>query len=257
MVTSTFLDFVHLVAAGTLDEVSGWLADNPALAVASSPVGATRQDAATFFFTEIQHYLYAGDTGLHMAAAAFRRPMAELLVARGADARAKNRRGAEPLHYAADTNRWDPDAQVETIQYLTSIGGDPGAPDEGGTAPLHRAVRTRSLPAVKALLNAGADPRQPNGSGSTPLHLAVQSTGRGGSGSPQAREQQAGIVRLLLECGAKATDRNARGQQVSQVATSQGFAPCLAKVSRRRGTSRIGLECRVQANKSRCPGPLT
>ena len=74
--------------------------------------GATREDASAFFFTEIAHYLYAGDTALHMAAAAFRRPVAELLVAHGADCRARNRRGAEPLHYAADANHWDPAAQA-------------------------------------------------------------------------------------------------------------------------------------------------
>src|SRR5581483_9048719 len=168
------------------------LAASPSLATTSADVGATRQEAATYFFREIRHYLYAGDTALHMAAAAFRRPIAELLVAQGADCRAKNRRGAQPLHYAADANRWEPAAQAETIAYLLSVGADPDALDKSGVAPLHRAVRTRSLPAVRALLDGGADPRAPNRAGSTPLHLAVQTTGRGGSGSAHAREQQAG-----------------------------------------------------------------
>jgi hypothetical protein len=53
------------------------------------------------------------------------------------------------------------------------------------------------------------------------LHLAVQTTGRGGSGSPQAREQQAGIVRLLLERGARVTDRDRKGKDVHQAATSE------------------------------------
>jgi ankyrin repeat protein len=198
-VTSVFLDFVRLVVAGDLDQVSRRLAANPALATTSSDVGATRQESSTFFFAEIAHYLYAGDTALHMAAAAFRRGVAELLVAHGADCRAANRRGAQPLHYAADANRWDPDAQAGTITYLLSIGADPNARDKSGVAPLHRAVRTRSLPAVRALLDGGANPRQPNKSGSTPLHLAVHTTGRGGSGSPHAREQQAGIIELLTK----------------------------------------------------------
>jgi ankyrin repeat protein len=102
-----------------------------------------------------------------------------------------------------------------------SAGADPNALDRSGVAPLHRAVRTRSLAAVRALLNGGAHPRQSNKSGSTPLHIAVQTTGRGGSGSPQAREQQAGIVRLLLERGARATDRDGRGRQVHQAASSE------------------------------------
>jgi hypothetical protein len=63
--------------------------------------------------------------------------------------------------------------------------------------------------------------------GSTPLHLAVQTTGRGGSGSPHAREQQADIIRLLLERGAKATDRDGRGRSVHQAATGEWIGALL------------------------------
>jgi len=228
MTASPFLAFVRLVVAGDIDEVSRRLAARPALATTAADAGATRQGAPAFFFEEIAHYLYAGDTALHLAAAAFRRPVAELLVARGADCRARNRRGAEPLHYAADANRWHPTAQAETIEYLISIGADPDARDGSGVAPLHRAVRTRSLPAVRALLDGSANPRQPNKNGSTPLHLAVQNTGRGGSGSEQAREQQAGIIRLLLERGARPTDRDRQGKQVSHAAASEWIRALLS-----------------------------
>jgi ankyrin repeat protein len=220
-VKSVFLDFVRLVVNGNIDDVSRRLAASPSLATVPAGVGAARNGAPDFFFAEIAHYLYAGDTALHMAAAAFRRPVAELLVAHGADCRAKNRRGAEPLHYAADANRWEPAAQAETIEYLLSAGADPNGLDNSGVAPLHRAVRTRSLPAVRALLNGGANPSAPNKSGSTPLHLAVQTTGRGGSGSEHARQQQTGIIRLLLERGARPTDKDGRGRQVRMAATSE------------------------------------
>jgi hypothetical protein len=53
------------------------------------------------------------------------------------------------------------------------------------------------------------------------LHLAVQTTGRGGSGLPHAREQQAAILRLLLERGARLTDRNGEGKDVPQAATGE------------------------------------
>jgi ankyrin repeat protein len=229
--TPVFLDFVRVVVDGNIDEVSRRLAVSPALATTSSGVGATRQGASIFFFADIAHYLYAGDTALHMAAAAFRRRVAEVLVTHGADCRAKNRRGAQPLHYAADANRWDPTAQAETIAYLISIGADPNAVDISSVAPLHRAVRTRSLAAVRALLDGGANSRQPNKAGSTPLHLAVQTTGRGGSGSPQAREQQAGIVRLLLERGARLTDQDMQGKDVYQAATSERITALLREAS--------------------------
>jgi len=229
--TSVFLDFVGLVVDGDIDQVSRRLAASPALATTSSDVGATRQESSPFFFADIAHYLYAGDTAVHMAAAAFRRRVAELLVAHGADCRARNRRGAEPLHYAADANRWDPTAQAEMIEYLMSIGADPNALDSAGVAPLHRAVRTRSLVAVRVLLDGGANSRQPNKSGSTPLHLAVQTTGRGGSGSPQAREQQAGIIRLLLERGAKVTDQDRQGKEVHRAATSEWIRALLGEAT--------------------------
>ena len=226
---SAFFDFVRHVVNGDIDEVSRCLAANPSFAIALSEVGATREDPTTFFFSEIAHYLYAGDTALHMAAAAFRRPVAELLVAQGADCRAKNRRGAEPIHYAADTNHWDPAAQAETIAYLMAIGADPDTLDKSGVAPLHRAVRTRSLSAARALLDGGANARAPNKAGSTPLHLAVQTTGRGGSGSERARQQQAVIIELLLECGASPNDKDAQGKSVLEAATSEWVRGLLVK----------------------------
>ena len=91
---STFLDFVRLVIRGDVAHVSRRLAANPELARAVSDGGATRQDAESYFFDDIKHYLYAGDTALHMAAAAFQRPTAELLVTHGASCRARNRRSA-------------------------------------------------------------------------------------------------------------------------------------------------------------------
>jgi ankyrin repeat protein len=228
---TAFLDFVRLIVSGPFGEVSRHVKATPALATTSSEIGATRQAAPEFFLADIRHYCYRGDTALHMAAAAFRRPVAQLLVAHGAICRARNRRGAEPLHYAADANHWNPTAQAETIEYLTSVGADPNAVDSSGVAPLHRAVRTRSLAAVRALINAGADPRQPNKAGSTPLHLAVQTTGRGGSGSEKARQQQVGIVRFLIEHGARPTDRDGKGQQVYEAATGDWIRALLKEAA--------------------------
>jgi ankyrin repeat protein len=194
-----FTSFLRLIAAGNVEDVTRRLVATPALASATARIRETRDDPGELFLRTIAHYVYGGDTALHVAAAAFNRPIAELLVAQGADVRAKNRRGAEPLHYAADTNHWDPVAQAAVIEFLIAVGADPNARDKDGTAPLHRAVRTRSLPAVRALVAGGASPTNPNGRGSTPLDLAGRTTGRGGSGSAQAREQQAGIIRYLLE----------------------------------------------------------
>jgi ankyrin repeat protein len=127
--------------------------------------------------------------------------IARHLVSKGALVGARNRRGAEPLHYAADgapgSPAWDPEAQAAVVALLIGAGADPNSVDKSGVAPLHRAVRTRCSAAVRALLANGADPRRLNRSGSTPLQLATQNTGRGGSASAIAREQQQQILELL------------------------------------------------------------
>jgi ankyrin repeat protein len=177
------------------------LAASPALATAQVAQGATRQAATDYYLDPIAHYVYAGDTALHVAAAAYRSEIAEKLIAMGAGVRARNRRGAEPLHYAADgmpgAPTWNPDAQAATIAILIAAGADPNAADSSGVMPLHRAARTRCAAAVKALLAGGADKRAKNKSGSSPMRLATRNTGRGGSGSPEAKAQQEQIVRLL------------------------------------------------------------
>ena len=220
METSAFLEFIRLVIDGDLGQVSRRLRTSPALATMSLTVGATRAQAYDYFFPKISHYIYGGDSSLHMAAAAFSYPMAEVMISHGADCRARNRRGAEPLHYASDGNGSDSQTQANVIQYLVSVGADPNAVDKSGVAPLHRAVRSRSHQAVRALLDAGANLRQPNNSGSTPLHLAVQTTGARGSGSDESRHQQELIIRLLLERGARLSDEDSRGKTVKQAATN-------------------------------------
>ena len=98
----------------------------PDLARCSLEAGATRQQPKAYFLLPIRHYVYAGDTALHVAAAAHRRGIAESLVARGAAVRARNRRGAEPLHYAADgfpgLEYWEPNGQPDLISYLVEAG---------------------------------------------------------------------------------------------------------------------------------------
>ncbi|HYT74553.1 MAG TPA: ankyrin repeat domain-containing protein, partial [Vicinamibacterales bacterium] len=147
-------------------EIARWLDSSLRLASRPIRIAASRQDAGTYFLAAIGHYVYAGDTALHVAAAAYQRELAESIVAKGADVRARNRRGAEPLHYAADggpdTEHWDPDAQHQVIAYLIAAGADPNALDNSGVAPLHRAVRNRCSAAASALIEGGVDPRLKN-----------------------------------------------------------------------------------------------
>jgi Ankyrin repeats (many copies)/Ankyrin repeat len=173
----------------------------PELARARVGKGARGHGDGDSWLAEIGHYVYVGDTALHVAAAGYGARAARALVAAGADVTARNRRGAAPLHYAADgapgTRHWDAAAQAETVAALLQAGADPDATDNSGVTALHRAVRTRCAAAVAALLDGGADPARPNRNGSTPLLLATRTTGRGGSGSPEARAQQREIIQLL------------------------------------------------------------
>jgi hypothetical protein len=154
----------------------------------------------------IFHWIYAGDTALHLAAAGYRVEIVRLLVSAGADPNAaKNTRRSSPLHYAADGfvtgAAWDPAKQVETIRCLLDAGANLHLQDKNGATPLHRAVRTRCAGAVRCLLGAGSDPTIQNKSGSTPFHLAVQNTGRGGTGEAVAVRAQREIIQEFLALG--------------------------------------------------------
>jgi ankyrin repeat protein len=204
---SDLLTLMRAMDADDRDEAARLLAASPALARAGLAHGATRQGADAYFLERIRKHIYAGDTALHIAAAAYWKEFAQELVAAGAGLRARNRRGAEPLHAAAvggpGSATWNPAAQAATIAWLIGAGADPNAVDMDGVTPLHRAVRTRCAAAVAALLAGGADAGRRNRSGSTPLGLAGLSTGRSGSGSADAKAQQQEIVYLLERHGAR------------------------------------------------------
>jgi ankyrin repeat protein len=197
----SLLHLMRVISSGESGAAARLLRATPELSAAQLAVGGTRGDSEAYFLPECSLQLYKGDTALHVAAAAYDTPFARELVAAGADVRARNRRGGEPLHSAVHggpgASSWDPQRQAATVTYLIEAGADPNAVAAGGVTPLHRAVRNRCSAAVRALLDAGADPHRTNDSGSTALMLAGWTTGRGGSGTPEAKAEQAEIVRIL------------------------------------------------------------
>ena len=178
--------------------------------------------------SKIFHWIYVGDTLLHLAAAGYRVEIVQLLLTSGADPNAaKNRRKSTPLHYAADGfitgPAWDPERQVETLRRLVKHGAHLHCRDMNGATPLHRAVRTRCAAAVNFLLDAGSDPTLRNKPGSTAFHLAVQNTGRGGSGEPAAIDAQREIVDQFLKRGVSLKLQDNHGKSVEASIQSAGL----------------------------------
>lgn len=188
---------------------------------------------AKLYESKIFHWIYVGDTALHLAAAGYRVEIVRRLLAAGADPNAAdNHRRSGPLHYAADGYitgpAWDAKRQVKTIRCLLDAGANINAQDKNGAAPLHRAVRTRCAAAVQCLLKTGAEPTLKNKPGSTPFHLAVRDTGRGGSGAESARAAQRQIIETFLALGLSTALKDGQGKSVLDCARSDWIREMLS-----------------------------
>jgi len=194
--------------------------------IKADPGLATRLvSEARLYESKIVHWIYVGDTALHLAAAGHRVELVRFLLAAGADPNsARNHRHGGPLHYAADGyingRDWNATRQVQTIKCLLDAGAEINAQDKNGASPLHRAVRTRCAAAVKCLLERGADAELKNKSGSTPFHLAVQNTGRGGTAAETARAAQRKIIHDFLSFGLRPALKDGKDKSVFDCARS-------------------------------------
>jgi ankyrin repeat protein len=91
--------------------------------------------------------------------------IAELLLARGANVRARDQDGQTPLHAAAISGN---DAQMRV---LLDHEADIDARDAGGKTPLHNAVIVGRIDAASFLVSQGADVHICDRYGQEPLHL--------------------------------------------------------------------------------------
>lgn len=193
-----------------------------------------RVQTAVLHQSKIFHWLYVGDTALHLAAAGYRVEIVNALIAAGADPNAAfNHRRGTPLHYAADGfitgPAWNEKRQLQTIAALLKAGACNNFQDKNGATALHRATRNRCAGAVKALLNAQCDPNLTNKPGSTAFHLAVQNTGRGGSGAEESRVAQRQIIDTFLAFGVSTAAKDGNGNTVLECARRSNVIDLLSQ----------------------------
>jgi hypothetical protein len=116
------MTLIRAIASSDTPGALRLLEASPELARQAVVIGATRHVSTDYYFKEIEHYVYGGDTALQIAAAAYALETSKQLLAKGANVRARNRRGAEPLHYAVDgipeSPGWNPIAQADVIERL-------------------------------------------------------------------------------------------------------------------------------------------
>jgi len=161
-----------------------------------------------------------GDTALIAAAGGGQREIVETLLAKGADVNIRNREGRTALMAAAQNG----DAKI--VGLLIEHGADVEAKDKQGETALFDAVRYGRLAAVQRLLEAGAKPNVANqrataapDNGYTPLMYAVR---RGIPGNSASARDWTEMVQALLEKGADANQRDARGVTALSIAQDAG-----------------------------------
>jgi len=76
---SSLMALFHAIISDEPDRISRLLAKSPELARQALGTGASRQSETPYFFRQIMHYVYAGDTALHVAAAAYQQRLLENL----------------------------------------------------------------------------------------------------------------------------------------------------------------------------------
>jgi uncharacterized protein len=141
------IDVFEAAAFGRLDRLRELLDSDAQLATAFAPDGFT---------------------ALHFAAFFSQPDAAALLIARGADvrARARNAMAVEPLHSAAAAD------ETRIAEMLLYAGADPDSAQEGGFVALHAAAQNGNEELTGLLLDAGADMSRATDDGRTAAQIA-------------------------------------------------------------------------------------
>jgi len=176
-----------------------------------------------------------GSTALHHAAAFGQLATVKLLLDKGADVNAKNRRASTPMHWAirdeaklrllldkgGNVNAKQADGRSllyqaaslgngdSILRMLLERGADPNAATTNGQTPLMAASTRGNVAAMQMLLDKKTDVNARNGAGATPL------MGAAGSRNPAA-------VALLLAKGADVNAQTKKQETALANATTAG-----------------------------------
>ena len=143
-----------------------------------------------------------GSAPLHHAAGYGPIENMQLLIAKGADIKVKNRRGSTPVHWAIH--------DLSKVNLLVTNGADVNAKQVQGRTPLYfAAMLGNGTQTMRLLLNKGADPNLGTVNGQTPL---MQTAVRG-----HVVEMQ-----LLLKHGAKVNAKDGSGETTLMFACRSG-----------------------------------
>jgi ankyrin repeat protein/mono/diheme cytochrome c family protein len=145
-----------------------------------------------------------GSTPLHHAAGYGPLANLELLIDKGADVNAKNRRASTPLHWAIHDQA--------KVQLLLSKGANVNSKQAQGRTPLFLAAMLGDgVATIRWLLVSGADPNIASANGQTPLMMAAS------RGNVEA-------MRLLIEKGAEVNHKDGAGETALMLAATSGNA---------------------------------
>jgi tetratricopeptide (TPR) repeat protein len=101
----------------------------------------------------------SGETPLHLAAGRNSEEFVSLLLAAGADPRARDEAGQMPLHKAISWS--DTESAGRVLRLLLDAGAEPGVADREGQTPLSLAVQTGNRTQVGILVERGVAPDLP------------------------------------------------------------------------------------------------
>lgn len=165
-----------------------------------------------------------GQTALMWAAVENQTDVARLLIAKGADVRAKSKAGYAPLMFAAR------EGHVEMARLLLDAGAEINQAAPNGATVLRMAVDGLQYATAMFLLEQGADPNVLNKQGETALHSAIRGRAPTRRKRPVDEQQSVALVKRLLASGANPNVRTPKAPKITDEKVASSLRPAIDNV---------------------------